>query len=99
MVTALPQDMKALGHVSKSLRLIYAEEIGCNLDSMDINNVQRRKLHDSFAELVIKSSSIPNQQEMAASVKDFQQLVIITESNMTSCQYFSSLTLTLLTVC
>ncbi|PMD21667.1 hypothetical protein NA56DRAFT_119775 [Hyaloscypha hepaticicola] len=35
MVTALPQDMRALGHVSKSLRLIYAEEIGCNLDSMD----------------------------------------------------------------
>jgi hypothetical protein len=99
MVTALPQDMKALGHVSKSLRLTYAEEIGCNLDSMDVSNDQRRKLHASFADLVIKSSSIPNEQEITARVKDFQELLVITSSKLNSCQYILPRTLAPLTFC
>jgi hypothetical protein len=96
---ALPRGIKALGQVSKSLRLALIEEIGCNIDSMDVSDVQRRKLHESLEKIVSRPPSLPNEQEVADLEKELQKLSVFTSSDMASCQRIPFHTPTLLTIC
>jgi hypothetical protein len=99
IANALPRGIKALGQVSESLRLAFIEEIGCNIDSMDVSDVQRRKVHESLEKIVSRPPSLPNEQEVADLEKELQELSVFISSDMTSCQRIPFHTPTLLTIC
>lgn len=99
LVNALPRGMQALGHVSAMLRRTYIEEIGCNIDSMDLSEAQRKDVHERIADLVSKSSCLPNKQGMTGHGEGFKEVLALTSPDRTSCENTSSHFLTLLMTC